>query len=177
VKGAFHALAIDEQRRQFAPTLWHQQPGAAGNGQELKQVWFSGVHCDAGGGYKETGLSDIALLWMVNQARRYGLGFKAEAFSELGPDSMGGMNNSRNGLYRLTRPLHRPIGQAADQQGRLDGCEYLSDTAQERYDNEPGYRPPNLKDAQGTGVPLEVVPLTTPQALSASAVRRPRRAA
>ncbi|WP_167361995.1 DUF2235 domain-containing protein, partial [Streptomyces yokosukanensis] len=61
VKAAFQALAVDEQRSAFQPTLWHQKPSAAEQGQELKQVWFAGTHCDVGGGYKETGLSDIAL--------------------------------------------------------------------------------------------------------------------
>ncbi|MGW5640279.1 DUF2235 domain-containing protein, partial [Streptomyces sp. NPDC003832] len=125
VKAAFHALAVDEQRSAFRPTLWHQQPGAAQQGQELKQVWFAGVHCDVGGSYKETGLSDITLLWMVDQARRYGLEFDLDALSEAGPkvmrpeestdfrvrpDSSGLLHSSRTGMYRLAKPLHRPIG-------------------------------------------------------------------
>jgi len=40
VKGAFHALAIDEQRAAFAPALWHQQPGA--DGQELSRCGSPG---------------------------------------------------------------------------------------------------------------------------------------
>lgn len=85
VRAAFHALAIDEQRSAFRPALWHQQPGAAEQGQELKQVWFAGVHCDVGGGYKETGLSDIPLLWMVDQARRQGLQFDTDVLSAAAP--------------------------------------------------------------------------------------------
>lgn len=157
VKGAFHALAIDEQRPPFAPTLWRQQPGAADNGQELKQVWFAGVHCDVGGGYESTALSDITLLWMVHQAHRYGLEFKAEAFSKLGSDAMGKMNDSRTGLYRLIRRWHRPIGLAADEQSRPDGCEHLADSAQKRYDSNADYRPPNLEDARRRQVPVESV--------------------
>jgi uncharacterized protein (DUF2235 family) len=159
VKGAFHALAIDEQRAPFTPTLWHQQSGDAASGQELQQVWFAGVHGDVGGGYEETGLSDITLLWMVHQARRYGLEFDTEALSETGPremtpessvdfrvrpDSMGTAHDSRTGLYRLAPPWHRPVGQAADGRGRLDGCEYLAESARERYDGDPSYRPPEL---------------------------------
>ncbi|WP_431047026.1 DUF2235 domain-containing protein [Streptomyces sp. P1-3] len=175
VKGAFHALAIDEQRTPFEPTLWHQQPGAADNGQELKQVWFAGVHTDIGGGYPETELSDITLLWMAHQASRYGLELDAEALGENGPlgmtpdrsisfrvrpDSVGAMHDSRTGVYRLARPWHRPIGQAADDQGRLDGCEYLSESARERHDKDESYRPPELNRylAQGP-VHLEPAPL------------------
>ncbi|MET9406239.1 DUF2235 domain-containing protein [Streptomyces sp. NPDC002935] len=159
VKGAFHALAIDEQRSVFRPTLWHQQPGALERGQELKQVWFAGVHCDAGGGYMETGLSDIPLLWMVDQARRFGLEFDADALSEAGPsemkpdesidfrirpDSSGDLHSSRTGLFRLAKPLHRPLGEAANDKSELDGNEFLAVPAKERYDRNPGYRPPEL---------------------------------
>jgi Uncharacterized alpha/beta hydrolase domain (DUF2235) len=33
----------------------------------LKQVWFSGGHCDVGGGKTDSRLSDIALAWMISQ--------------------------------------------------------------------------------------------------------------
>ena len=167
VDAAFHALAIDEQRSAFKPTLWHQQPGAAEQGQKLKQVWFAGSHCDVGGGYRETGLSDITLLWMVDQARSCGLEFDAKALSAAGPsemrpdesidfrvqpDPMGDLHPSRTALYRLAKPLHRPIGQSTDDEGELDGNEFVAVTAQERYAKDPDYRPPKLQqylDDQG----------------------------
>jgi uncharacterized protein (DUF2235 family) len=160
VRAAFHALAIDEGRSAFRPTLWHQQPGADKGGQELKQVWFSGVHCDVGGGYKETGLSDITLLWMADQARRYGLVLDDEALSAAGPkvmrpeqsidfrvrpDGSGPLHISRTGLYRLAKPLHRALGQAVNDQGEPDGNEFLAVPAKERYDRDAGYRPPDLE--------------------------------
>ncbi|MGA5900337.1 DUF2235 domain-containing protein [Streptomyces venetus] len=173
VKGAFHALAIDEQRSAFQPTLWHQQPGAAEQGQELKQVWFAGSHCDVGGGYKETGLSDIALLWLVEQARGRGLEFDVEALSAPGPgevepgevidfrvqpDPMGDLHPSRTALYRLAKPLYRPIGRAKDDKGRLDGNEFLSVQAKERYDKDPEYRPPELELCLNDPVPDRLEP-------------------
>jgi hypothetical protein len=41
----------------------------------LKQVWFPGAHCDVGGGYSEpeSGLSKIALQWMLDEAVQSGL--------------------------------------------------------------------------------------------------------
>src|SRR5262249_49709514 len=42
-----HAVAIDERRAFFRQNLW----GPAQPGQDLKQVWFAGVHSDVGGGY------------------------------------------------------------------------------------------------------------------------------
>jgi hypothetical protein len=46
------------------------------------------VHCDIGGGYPDTSLSDIALLWMVDRAREYGLKFVPGALSADGPARM-----------------------------------------------------------------------------------------
>lgn len=70
VLNAYHALSIDERRQEFPPTLW---TGATAPGQTMQQVWFSGVHCDVGGGYPETGLSDITFGWMMNKAAALGL--------------------------------------------------------------------------------------------------------
>ncbi|MCX5262265.1 DUF2235 domain-containing protein [Streptomyces canus] len=169
VKGAFHAVAIDEQRAGFQPTLWHQQPGAADSGQELKQVWFTGAHTDIGGGYPDTGLSDITLLWMVAQATRYGLEFNVEKLSASGrgfrivPNAMGRVHDSRLGVYRLTQPLHRNLGRAQDHVGGLVGCEYLSETAKQRYEEDSAYRPPGLEQYLREGeVRLDSVSMSVP---------------
>lgn len=64
IKNGFHAVSLDEQRKDFVPTLWEPEPRVA---QEL----FPGAHSDVGGGYPiepaEAGLlSDFALEWMMN---------------------------------------------------------------------------------------------------------------
>jgi len=71
VEHAFHALALDEHRKNFVPTLWEQTPAGRAKGQELKQVWFAGVHCDVGGGYSVHGASDIPLAWMASEVSPY----------------------------------------------------------------------------------------------------------
>jgi len=145
VEGAFHVLAVDEKRRAFEPTLWHQQPDA--RGQELKQVWFTGVHVDVGGGYEDTSLSDLSLLWMAARATAYGLEFDTDALrAATAPDARGRLHNSRTKLYRLTRPLHRPIGRAENPEDRHpDGRELLASTTKTRYDDRSmEYDPPEL---------------------------------
>jgi uncharacterized protein (DUF2235 family) len=152
VDGAFHALAIDEKRKAFLPTLWTQQAGAGS--QVLEQVWFSGVHCDVGGGYAGSGLSDIALLWMIDKARGFGLevtqppavsgppkdvnpGESAEVL--VAPDPLGPIHESRKSFYRLFKAVYRPIGK------KPTGHELLSSTAADRHAKEPGdYHPDNL---------------------------------
>ena len=44
---AYHALAIDERRKDFRPCLWDARNTRTG--QTLEQVWFAGVHSDVGG--------------------------------------------------------------------------------------------------------------------------------
>lgn len=69
---ALHAVAIDEKRSAFAPTLWVSKDGRPlRDDQVVEQVWFSGVHSNIGGSYPDTGLSDIALDWMVKRVKRH----------------------------------------------------------------------------------------------------------
>lgn len=70
VKHAYHALAIDDERKTFHPVLWDPDHES---GQSVRQVWFTGMHTDVGGGYLEHGLSDIALVWLTEQAVTHGI--------------------------------------------------------------------------------------------------------
>jgi uncharacterized protein (DUF2235 family) len=71
VKRARHAVSIDERRCFFRDMLW----GEPYPDQNLVQVWFAGVHSDVGGSYpqNESGLSNIALEWMLNEAEAAGV--------------------------------------------------------------------------------------------------------
>ncbi len=68
VGSAFQAVAIDEKRKPFKPTIWKQQPDAPAS-QQLEQVWYAGVHSDVGGGYPQRQLADITLWWMKTEPR------------------------------------------------------------------------------------------------------------
>jgi len=78
----FHALALDEQRLLFTPTFWEKAPN-------VTQYVFPGVHSDVGGGYptknNESGLSDGALQWMIQQLVTQGV-FFADAIKNIKPD-------------------------------------------------------------------------------------------
>jgi uncharacterized protein (DUF2235 family) len=65
VEHAIHALALDERREPFAPTMW-DLPNPK-EGQTLTQCWFVGGHADVGGSYEDTRASDITLAWMISQ--------------------------------------------------------------------------------------------------------------
>jgi hypothetical protein len=54
--------------------------------QDIRQVWFAGVHADVGGGYPEeqSGLSKYPLLWMIAQAQAAGLRIDDSMVNHLG---------------------------------------------------------------------------------------------
>lgn len=62
----YQALAIDEERKSFIPSIWDDREG-------IEQVWFTGAHSDVGGGYAQHGLSDITLRWMMEKALSQGV--------------------------------------------------------------------------------------------------------
>jgi uncharacterized protein (DUF2235 family) len=100
-----HALAMDEQRASFAPTLWTD--GRRPLDGSLKQLWFAGTHEDVGGGYQESGLSDDALQWMINEARALGLRVNPALASKLSPDPRGVLHESVSGVWKHLRTLPR----------------------------------------------------------------------
>ena len=86
VDRGFHAIAIDERRSPFMPTMWEQQPNAAQAGQVMEQVWFPGVHADVGGGYtwSDRGIANVTLRWMINRVcATCGIQFDRPALSAL----------------------------------------------------------------------------------------------
>ena len=73
IDSAGHALARHEHRWPFRPShLGSLVPGQ--NPANFEEKWFDGAHSDVGGGYPETGLSDVALQWMADSARKRGMG-------------------------------------------------------------------------------------------------------
>jgi len=114
IRHARHALAIDENRVDFEPTLWGEKPGL-----DLQQVWFAGVHSDVGGGYDEVGLSHLAAVWILAEATKYGLVFESHFINALKPNPQGTLHNERKGIYRarkefvrdITGPVHSSVKQ------------------------------------------------------------------
>jgi len=137
VSNAFHALAIDEKRKNFEATLWHQKEAI--EGQVLEQKWFSGVHSDVGGGYPEPGLSDLALQWMTEKAQSCGLNFNPMVINA---DPMASKHESYKGFYTLQSKHFRPMGMKYPEEG--DTHESVHPSVVERYKNDSTYRPVNL---------------------------------
>jgi uncharacterized protein (DUF2235 family) len=78
------AISIDERRRMFRLHPWSEPQIFMRNRfsktnnsepQDVRQVWFAGVHSDIGGGYreKESAVSKYPLIWMIEEAVAHGL--------------------------------------------------------------------------------------------------------
>ena len=86
VRHGLHAIAVDEQRADFTPTLWDADA-------RIVQVLLPGAHSDVGGGYpakdNQSGLSDGGLEWMTTELGRLGVRFAATPAFAPRPDPAG----------------------------------------------------------------------------------------
>ncbi len=105
IRHVCHAMAMDERRSQFFPTpfTWPRDKAQRGWTETLEQVWFRGAHADIGGGYVQSGLSDITLSWMYRYAERFGLRFQPDFAAGLKPDPLAPLHDElvRNPGWRI----------------------------------------------------------------------------
>jgi uncharacterized protein (DUF2235 family) len=156
VELAYQALAIDEQRRPFVPSLWYRSPD---DDRVLEQRWFAGVHSDVGGGYPDCSLAEIALWWMAGRARAAGLALKPDHLvntadpdreerrlgKQISPSIGGALHDSFKPLYWPLGRLHRRLVDADKPKEAKDGIEAAS-TATARADYGPGNLTKYLSD-------------------------------
>jgi uncharacterized protein (DUF2235 family) len=121
VKNAYHALAVDERRGPFLPTLWTKVPATS----TVEQAWFAGVHGDVGGNYHDAPdderLALIPLLWMMEKAVALGLDLRPGALEAPrdAADPLAAQHDSLDELWKFAialgpiEAIDRPIGNAA----------------------------------------------------------------
>lgn len=147
---ARHALAIDENRSDFEPTIWTPRGDT-----DMKQVWFTGAHSDIGGSYKpdQDGslLSDNALDWMIKEAGRSGLTIEAHLKQSINKNALATLHNSRRSFYRVKKKYFRTIDHGK-------GVVLIHESVKERWDNNSKYRPENLVEyVNNNGWPAQLV--------------------
>ncbi|HHJ34422.1 MAG TPA: DUF2235 domain-containing protein [Gammaproteobacteria bacterium] len=138
VRIARHALAIDEHREDFKPTIWEPN-----DYMDMKQVWFAGAHSNIGGSYKPDKdgslLSDIALSWMSDEAVKSGLTIEPHLKRSTTNNPLATLHNSRRSFFRIKKKHYRTI---AHDKGEV----LIHHSVKQRWDKDDGYRPDNLKD-------------------------------
>lgn len=126
VKTFRQAISIDERRAMFRLKQWDDPQTYLSNPwkdpekgvpQDILQVWFAGVHGDIGGGYPEaeSQVSKYPLLWMIDEACKFGLTVnprtvnqlawgrqrKGSPFHYVAPDFRADAHDSMNFAWRL----------------------------------------------------------------------------
>lgn len=114
VKYACQALAIDDERTAFWPYVWQEKNIAGAKDrtpENVKQVWFAGMHANVGGGYERDGMAGVPLYWIMKQAEEKGLVFNSDAMQLVLNTSHihGRMYNTRLGLKMIYRYHPREI--------------------------------------------------------------------
>ena len=141
VKHAIHAVALDEIRQSFALT-----PMTAHSDTKLAEKWFVGHHGCVGGGTKcLKELSNIPLLWVVEQIGKFNLSLEFDTRKLLAIETNILTEFSRKvGLYCLLGINHR----------YLPSIELLHSSVLERYKLDKSYNPrvANQKELNGLGI-------------------------
>lgn len=177
VKHAYHALAVDEHRGPFKPTLWTEftpdadhakppttRPTTGPGGSAVEQRWFIGAHSNVGGGYEGDALRTVPYAWLQAKAAAAGLVFTktiqptGDEYRTKPIDSFG---RFMGGIYRIVRfgqPFLRPMGAGSR---KVKGGwstpinEWIDDSVFARCRGVADYRPKNLQTwAQGHGIDL-----------------------
>jgi uncharacterized protein (DUF2235 family) len=167
VRAARHAVAIDERRRAFPPTLWDNLE-ALNVGAEQRpyhERWFPGDHGAVGGGRAGTGLSDDACLWVLGGAAEAGLALDGAALARMAAarDFRDTLRARRSGLVGAILRHDR-----ADRTGP-DRVEAVAPAARARWRADPGYRPRTLARV---AMALDAArPLTAPAAREETGAR------
>ena len=160
VKYAYQALALDEHRADFAPTVWTRNPDTMPPGDiatckkaeqiEVEQRWFIGSHADVGGGNNHDGagrtpdpLPELPLAWLQRKAMAAGLACAELAIPEADADT-GVPRNSYaefiGGLYRwLKPPFNRRFGEGVN--------ETVDESVWHRWRIDASYRSATLVNA------------------------------
>lgn len=165
-----HAVSIDERRAFFRQNLFGEPHDEK---QDIKEIWFPGVHSDVGGSYPEaeSQLSKIALQWMVCEAEPAGLQVdqnrKADILGAMppyvGPDALTkNQHESLNGWWWIAELWPKIFSYPVRVEGRaepewkhgirlnLGGSRkipegvHVHQSVDDRIRGVPGYRPKNL---------------------------------
>ena len=138
VKHAYHALSVDERRQEFPATLW---TGPFADGQVVEQIYFAGVHCDVGGGYGDSQLSEIPLAWMMSKAKALGVDFDPVVYQQcMQVDPRHALDPKHESWsFKWLEPKIRLIDPHAS----------ISKTVQQRLLQDASYQPGSLKHSGG----------------------------
>ena len=134
IENALHAIAIDERRKEFDVTRMTSKDGAPA--RQVTEVWFPGDHGSVGGGtWEKRGLSNAALRWMLEEAKKRGipLGYDLSILSDRAVEDPSIFLDNEVGLIY------------GDKARKMTADDALHPSVKQRWRELPDYRPPMLK--------------------------------
>lgn len=145
VRAARHAVAVDERRVFYKPTLWdnvetlNTKADPSGADKPFAQIWFVGDHGIVGGSAQTDQLSRYPMSWVLKGADRLTFRTGAEP-STVGADHTFASERLTNprGIYRIAQKLlewRDGPGEAAE----------VHESTLARLEDVPEYRPPSLR--------------------------------
>lgn len=153
IKNAYHAVAIDEYRKDFLPTLWTVKNHVEHSRtiEQVEQRWFSGSHGNVGGGYKSDALVQRPLLWILLKAQKLGLKLRRSPniLQTSGDEPLADSHKEfLMGIYSLfisRRIRDIGIGEINSKDGKYSSLfESIDWTVFSRYLHNKNYRPQSL---------------------------------
>lgn len=157
VEVAQHAVAADEKRIAFEPSLWSNLDDlnrAQTTNPNYQQLVFAGTHSAVGGGGPIRGLSDFSLEWIFKGARKQGLEFDLDKYSPiftLMPDHRANIFNALGKKGWSLRDCFEGVGLRDRNLGDLDRSAIHPSLVRKFHANPQGpfemkkYRPTALK--------------------------------
>jgi uncharacterized protein (DUF2235 family) len=160
VKYAYQALALDEHRADFAPTVWTRNPYTLKPGEtptskkleqiEIEQRWFIGSHSDVGGGNDRDGagrkpdpLPDLPLAWLQRKAIDTGLACSGLLIPVADAD----MGMPRNSYAEFMYGIYKEFKPPFDRTLGIGVNEKVDDSVWQRWLADASYRSPSLVQA------------------------------
>jgi uncharacterized protein (DUF2235 family) len=188
VQNLYQALALDEERNPYWAVLWTtfvpNKPDPAETQQVtdrmIEQRWFSGAHCNVGGGYLNDLMPQRPLAWIQEKASECGLGFRAIAIvtdDDLKMKPCDSYAQFLDGLWKyfskryVRLVMADPVKKEAHWKGNTRIDAGIVHTVNERIDASvfrrcqfySNYRPPNLVEwAARKGIELQNI-ITEPE--------------
>lgn len=158
IQHAVHALAIDEHRPHFQPTLWRSPDALGSNNQpvnselagHVEQRWFTGAHSNIGGGYPDNRLNALPFEWIYNNAQSHGLKLGHFLYPQLyQPEPISALEPviDSYSAFRFVYGLNSKFKRFYRTLSTIDCTQSLSPSVQYRLDVDRYYRPPNLMSA------------------------------
>lgn len=128
----YHAMALDEVRKDFPISRWDKKPLSH---QTIEEVWFAGVHSNVGGWYKDRGLSNCALQWMMAKAKDCGMLINESKLQKKSGNPLDKLEDSHTGFWNFRGKDIR----------RVKSDDWLHQSVIDRINHEPSQYTPTPK--------------------------------